>query len=70
MNENPDMEEINIKQRVTIIPLGQGITHVQLSRPNKLNSLDVPMFEAIAEAAAQLKEDKYLRAVIISGECS
>ncbi len=55
-----------------IIPLGQGIVHVQLSRPEKLNSLDIPMFEAIADAACRLKNDenlkKDLRVVIISGE--
>lgn len=55
-----------------IIPLQQGIVHVLLSRPDKLNSLDMPMFEAIADAAHRLKHDtnlrKNLRAVIISGE--
>ena len=55
-----------------IIPLEQGIIHVQLSRPDKLNSLDMPMFEAIADAAHRLKHDtnirKNLRVVIISGE--
>jgi len=52
--------------------LGDGIVHVQLFRPNKLNSLDMPMFEAIADAASRLKNDvelkKGLRAVILSGE--
>jgi len=64
--------EINIQDRVKIIPLGDGIVHVQLFRPNKLNSLDMPMFEAIADAASRLKNDvelkKGLRAVILSGE--
>jgi hypothetical protein len=61
-----------IRDRVKIIPLGRGVVHVQLSRPNKLNSLDIPMFEAIAEAASRLRNDpvlkKNLRAVIMSGE--
>mmetsp|Transcript_34647 Transcript_34647/g.62385 ORF Transcript_34647/g.62385 Transcript_34647/m.62385 type:complete len:377 (+) Transcript_34647:100-1230(+) len=64
--------EINIQDRVKIIPLGQGIIHVLLSRPDKLNSLDMPMFIAIADAASRLKNDgslsKDLRVVIISGE--
>jgi hypothetical protein len=65
-------EVLTLHDRVKIIPLGQGIVHVQLSRPEKLNSLDIPMFEAIADAACRLKNDenlkKDLRVVIISGE--
>lgn len=65
-------DTITIKDRVKIITLQDGIVHVLLSRPNKLNSLDLPMFHAIAEAASILKTDtslnKNLRAVIISGE--
>ena len=61
-----------IRDRVKIIPLGRGVVHVQLSRPDKLNSLDMPMFEAIAEAASRLRDDPALkinlRAVIMSGE--
>jgi len=63
---------ININDRVKIIPLQDGIIHVLLSRPSKLNSLDLPMFHAIAEAASLLKNDtslnKNMRVVIISGE--
>jgi hypothetical protein len=70
-NRNDDVK-INIKDQVKIISLGQGIVNVLLSRPNKLNSLDIPMFEAIAEAASRLPDDtelnKDLRVVIISGE--
>jgi enoyl-CoA hydratase/carnithine racemase len=68
---NPNVT-INIKDNVKIISLGQGIINVVLSRPNKLNSLDMGMFEAIAEAASRLRSDrelnKDLRVVIISGE--
>ena len=64
--------EINIQDRVKLIPMGNGIVHVLLSRPKKLNSLDLPMFEAIADAASRLKNDsklsKDLRVVIMSGE--
>lgn len=45
----------------------KGIARVVLSRPDKLNALDLPMFEAIAEEASSLKKDKSLRAVILSG---
>ena len=65
-------DTITIKDRVKIITLQDGIVHVLLSQPNKLNSLDLPMFHAIAETASILKTDtslnKNLRAVIISGE--
>ena len=54
--------------RVKISPLGNGITHVLLSRPSKLNSLDMPMFESVASAASQLKQDRNCRVVILSGE--
>ncbi|KAL7529605.1 hypothetical protein ACHAWF_003045 [Thalassiosira exigua] len=64
--------ETTIQDRVKIIPLTGGIVHVLLSRPSKLNSLDLPMFEAIADAASRLKNDrdlsKDLRAVVVSGE--
>lgn len=45
-----------------------GIAHVSLSRPDKLNALDLNMFEAIAQEASKLKSDRSLRAVILSGK--
>lgn len=45
-----------------------GIARVYLSRPDKLNALDLDMFEAIASEAAKLKSDRSLRAVILSGK--
>ena len=67
-----DNKIINIKDRIKIIPIQDGIKHVILSRPSKLNSLDLPMFNAIAETASLLKNDttlnKNMRVVIISGE--
>ena len=64
---------LNIKDRIKIISSQNGrIIHVQLSRPSKLNSLDIPMFQAIAESASILKNDttinKNMRVIIISGE--
>lgn len=65
-------DTINIQDRVKIIPSSDGIVHVVLSRPNKLNSLDMSMFEAIAEAAYRLRTSEKLqqnmRVVIVSGE--
>ena len=45
-----------------------GIAHVCLSRPEKLNALDLPMFEAIASEADKLRSDRSVRAVILSGK--
>jgi len=70
--KRPTNVKININDHVKIVSLGQGVVNVVLSRPNKLNSLCIPMFEAIAEAASRLRNDrelnKDLRVVIISGE--
>lgn len=65
-------DEIRIRDRVRILQLKGGIAHVVLSRSSKLNSLDIQMFEAVAEAASRLGSDpdlaRNLRAVVISGE--
>ena len=45
-----------------------GICHVQLNRPEKLNAFDMAMFEAVAETAQDLKKDRSIRAIILSGE--
>ena len=45
----------------------EGIAHVELNRANKLNSLDLKMFESIAKNAQELKTDRSIRAVILSG---
>jgi len=53
---------------VEIKSLGDGIQNVVLSRPSKMNALDMSMFESIAAAAAQLRDDPSVRAIILSGE--
>jgi enoyl-CoA hydratase/carnithine racemase len=40
---------------------------VTLNRPDKHNALDLPMFEGIVGAAAQLAEDPSVRAVVLHG---
>lgn len=57
----------NIKDRVSI-EIKDEIAFVTLSRSDKLNALDMPMFEAITLAAKKLKKDKSIRAVILSGD--
>lgn len=58
----------SVSERVKTEIDSNGVAQVTLSRPEKLNALDLPMFEAIAQTAASLRSDKSLRAVIISGE--
>mmetsp|Transcript_16147 Transcript_16147/g.30506 ORF Transcript_16147/g.30506 Transcript_16147/m.30506 type:complete len:365 (+) Transcript_16147:107-1201(+) len=55
-------------QRVIIHDLEQGIKHVELNRPDKLNSLDMEMFHAIANAAKELRHDKTVRVILLSGK--
>lgn len=44
------------------------IAHVQLSRPDKMNALDMPMLEGIIEAGESLMGNKNVRAIVLSGE--
>lgn len=50
------------------LAIADGIADVRLNRADKMNALDPPMFRAIAEAGARLKEDQRVRAVVLSGE--
>jgi len=54
--------------RVTKEIESDGICTVTLNRPNKLNAVDMSMFEAIAETAHSLRDNKNVRAVILRGE--
>jgi enoyl-CoA hydratase/carnithine racemase len=45
-----------------------GIADVRLARPDKMNALDLPMFQALVEAGRSLADDPALRAVVLSGE--
>jgi enoyl-CoA hydratase/carnithine racemase len=44
------------------------IAHVKLNRPEKMNALSMDMFEAIVDAAEQVKANRDVRAVVLSGE--
>jgi enoyl-CoA hydratase/carnithine racemase len=67
-NDGPQQQQQQQQRRVQIKSLDGGIRHVVLSRPAKMNALDLPMFESIAGAAAELRADPSVRAVILSGE--
>ncbi|MGE6107738.1 crotonase/enoyl-CoA hydratase family protein [Aeromonas sobria] len=46
----------------------EGIAEVVLTRPDKLNALDLPMFRALEQTLVQLQQTRGLRAVILRGE--
>src|ERR1700730_5562157 len=45
-----------------------GVADVRLNRPDKLNALDMAMFDALIETGEALKADPAIRAVVLSGE--
>jgi enoyl-CoA hydratase/carnithine racemase len=54
--------------RVTLTVDANGVADVRLVRTDKMNALDDAMFEGLIETGSRLKEDKNVRAVVISGE--
>ncbi|GAA2438176.1 crotonase/enoyl-CoA hydratase family protein [Actinomadura vinacea] len=54
--------------RVTVSVDGDGVADVRLNRPDKLNALDMAMFEALADTGDALAADPSVRAVVLSGE--
>ena len=49
------------------IEIADGVAEVTLNRPDKLNALDPPMFEAIIAAGERLSRAAGLRAVVLTG---
>ena len=56
-----------MSDRVTVT-IDAGVADVRLNRPDKLNALDGAMFTGIVEAGERLKQDRSVRAVVLSGE--
>lgn len=54
-------------QRVTV-KVEDSIAHVALARPDKLNGLDLAMIKELIAAARQIRRDRSIRAVVLSGE--
>ncbi|HEY9565146.1 MAG TPA: crotonase/enoyl-CoA hydratase family protein [Nocardioides sp.] len=48
--------------------VSEGIAHVRLNRPEKLNALTLQTLDELIETARELRRDRELRAVVISGE--
>ncbi|MHB8464035.1 MAG: crotonase/enoyl-CoA hydratase family protein [Acidimicrobiales bacterium] len=44
-----------------------GVVDVRLNRPDKLNALDLAMYEALVEASEAIKRDPSARVVVLSG---
>ncbi len=56
-----------INERISL-NIKDGIANVVLSRSDKMNAIDKKMFEALVQAGEQIKVDKSIRVVVISGE--
>lgn len=50
------------------IEITDHVADVRLNRPDKMNALNMDMFEAITAAGNSVAEDKNVRAVVLSGE--
>lgn len=46
----------------------EGVAHVELARPDKLNAMDRDMFAAIGDAFRTLGRDAAVRAILLSGQ--
>src|SRR3954470_2219803 len=58
----------NPERRYVSQQTADGIAHVRLSRPEKLNALTLQTLEELVATARVLRRDRTLRAVVISGE--
>ena len=56
-----------MSDRVTCT-ITDGVADVRLNRPDKLNALDLDMFDALVEMGEALKANRSVRAVVLSGE--
>ncbi|MEM7135029.1 MAG: crotonase/enoyl-CoA hydratase family protein [Myxococcota bacterium] len=50
------------------LTIDNAVATVRLSRPDKMNGLDLPMFEALIETGKQVAADPSIRAVVLHGE--
>jgi len=61
-------EKENIAGDRVKVTMRGHVADVRLARPEKLNALDVAMFQRISDVAAELADDRSVRAVVLSGE--
>jgi enoyl-CoA hydratase/carnithine racemase len=57
-----------MSDRVVIERRPDGVVEVRLNRADKMNALDIPMFEALVAAGREVAADASIRAVVLSGE--
>jgi enoyl-CoA hydratase/carnithine racemase len=51
-----------------VYTVDEGVADVRLNRPDKINALDMAMFAALVEVGEEIKADRAVRAVVLSGE--
>ncbi|MBK6516416.1 MAG: crotonase/enoyl-CoA hydratase family protein [Polyangiaceae bacterium] len=56
-----------MSERVAV-SIEDHVAHVRLTRPDKRNGLDLPMFEGLIATGERLAADRSVRAVVLSGE--
>ncbi|HEX4896658.1 MAG TPA: crotonase/enoyl-CoA hydratase family protein [Solimonas sp.] len=56
-----------MEQRVRL-EVRDRIAYVTMNRPDKMNGLDFPMFDALVATAKQIRADRSIRVVILRGE--
>jgi enoyl-CoA hydratase/carnithine racemase len=61
-----ELEQL-IEQRVQVV-VRDHVATVTLSRPDKHNALDLPMFDGILAAAEQVRSTRGVRAVVLHGD--
>ena len=62
------VEEAERAMGLITISKDEGVAHVQLARPTRLNAIDNALFAALIEAGEGLRQDQGLRAVVLSGQ--
>lgn len=50
------------------ITITDGVAHVQLARPARLNAVDNALFASLIAVGERLRQDRSLRAVVLSGQ--
>jgi enoyl-CoA hydratase/carnithine racemase len=51
-----------------VVSVSDHVAHVRLNRPEKRNGLDLAMFDALVAAGLRVRDDRGVRAVVLSGE--
>jgi enoyl-CoA hydratase/carnithine racemase len=55
------------EERVAV-SIEDHVAHARLTRAEKRNGVDLPMFEALVAAGESLADDRQVRAVVLSGD--